>query len=91
MQLETAIETLSKNKYADIYTQQVKAREALSQIQAQLQQDLRNSDLLQREEASRNHHVEINHSTISLIKQQSKADWIPYGDECSRVFIAKIK
>jgi len=74
-----------------MYTQQARAREALSQIQAQLQQDPCNLDLLQREEASRKHYVESNQSTISLIKQQSKADWIAYGDKCSRVFMVKIK
>ena len=26
-----------------------------------------------------------------LIKQQSKVEWIGYGDECSRVFMARIK
>ena len=28
---------------------------------------------------------------MSLIKQQSKAEWVGYGDECSRLFMAKIK
>ncbi|KAJ8419291.1 hypothetical protein Cgig2_000308 [Carnegiea gigantea] len=28
---------------------------------------------------------------MSLIKQQSKIDWIKYGDNCTRFFFAKIK
>ncbi|KAJ8439779.1 hypothetical protein Cgig2_029039 [Carnegiea gigantea] len=33
----------------------------------------------------------INHSVISLMKQQCKAEWIGFGDECSRLFMARIK
>jgi len=28
---------------------------------------------------------------MMLIKQQCKAEWLSFGDECSRVFMAKMK
>jgi len=28
---------------------------------------------------------------LDLIRQQSKADWIGYGDECTKYFFAKVK
>ena len=87
--LRHPLKLMSKHKYTDIYTQQVRARDALSQIQAQLQQDPCNLDLLHQEETTRNLYVEINQSALSLFKQQSKAGWIAYGDECSRLFMEK--
>ncbi|KAJ8424810.1 hypothetical protein Cgig2_018492 [Carnegiea gigantea] len=65
---------LNRSKYADIYAQQAKARENLTQ-----------------DNSTRQTYVSITHSALSLIKQQSKAEWIGFGDECSRYFIAKIR
>ena len=53
--------------------------------------DPTNQALLIQEQQSREHYVAINHSAMLLIKQQCKADWIGQGDECSRLFMAKIK
>ncbi|KAJ8419500.1 hypothetical protein Cgig2_026412 [Carnegiea gigantea] len=36
-------------------------------------------------------YVSLTHSALSLIKQQSKAEWIGFGDECSKYFMAKIR
>ncbi|KAJ8436062.1 hypothetical protein Cgig2_000358 [Carnegiea gigantea] len=79
------LQQLSKSRYADIYEQQLRARSQLLQVQSLLQQDPSN------EASSRDHYIAINHSAMLLIKQQSKAEWIGYGDECSRVFMARIK
>jgi len=70
--LRQPLKLLSKNKCADIYTQQAGAREALSQIQAQLQQDPCNSDLLQREEASKKHYVEINNLLYHSLNNKAR-------------------
>ncbi|KAJ8419893.1 hypothetical protein Cgig2_017703 [Carnegiea gigantea] len=56
-----------------------------------LQQDPSNIERLQKQAYSRDHYITINHSTILLIKQQSKPEWISFGDECSRIFMARIK
>ncbi|KAJ8419833.1 LOW QUALITY PROTEIN: hypothetical protein Cgig2_030510 [Carnegiea gigantea] len=44
-----------------------------------------------REDIKRQHYVTITHSAIALMKQQSKVEWIGFGDECSRHFMAKLK
>jgi len=82
---------LNKYKFADIYAQQIKARTELLQIQTQLQADPYNKDLLIQEDIKRHHYVNITHSALALMKQQSNAEWIGFGDECSRHFMAKIK
>ncbi|KAJ8441435.1 LOW QUALITY PROTEIN: hypothetical protein Cgig2_023621 [Carnegiea gigantea] len=81
----------NRTRYADIYAQQAKAREELTTIQTQLHRDPVNGDPLQKEIKCRDHYVSITHSAISLLKQQGKADWIAYGDECSRFFMSRIK
>ena len=85
------LKQLSRSRYADIYEQQQKARDNLTQIQHLLHMDPTNQALLIQEQQSREHYVAINHSAMLLIKQQCKADWIGQGDECSRLFMAKIK
>ena len=85
------LKLLNKNKFTDIYAQQIRAREVLVQIQTQLRWDPFNKDLLHHEDIRRQHYITITHSAIALMKQQSKVEWIGCGDECSRHFIAKIK
>jgi len=82
---------LNRKKFADIYAQQGKARDTLTQVQVLLQKDPFNADLVQQENLAKQNYVMITQSSLSLIKQQSKAEWVGYGDECSRYFMAKIK
>ncbi|KAJ8419959.1 hypothetical protein Cgig2_029098 [Carnegiea gigantea] len=89
--LKHPLKKLNRNKFADIYQQQTAARNELLQIQAQLQHDPVNPELLHKEVSCRAKYVSINHSAMLLIKQQSKTEWISFGDECTRVFIAKMK
>jgi len=89
--LRHPLRQLNKNKFADIYKQQATARNDLLKAQAQLQQDPTNQELIFKEVSCRDLYISINHSAMLLIKQQYKAEWIRYGDECTRVFMAKIK
>ncbi|KAJ8422061.1 hypothetical protein Cgig2_009799 [Carnegiea gigantea] len=66
--LRRPLSQLNKNKFADIYAQQAKARGHLTQT-----------------------YVSITSFALSLIKQQSKAEWIGFGNESSRYFMAKIR
>jgi len=61
------------------------------QIQSLLQNDSLNIELHHKESQSRDLYILINHSAISLMQQQSKAEWIGLGDECTRMFMARIK
>ncbi|KAJ8422866.1 hypothetical protein Cgig2_031643 [Carnegiea gigantea] len=47
--------------------------------------------LKKKEVICREHYVKVTHSAISLLKQQGKANWIAYRDECSRFFMSRIK
>ncbi|KAJ8427512.1 hypothetical protein Cgig2_017253 [Carnegiea gigantea] len=40
---------------------------------------------------ARNHYIRILSSSIDLIKQQSKAEWMGYGDDCTRFFFTRAK
>ncbi|KAJ8419837.1 LOW QUALITY PROTEIN: hypothetical protein Cgig2_004721 [Carnegiea gigantea] len=76
--LKTLQQVLSSLRHPLKQLNKNKAREELHQIQVKLQRDPFNRDLVQKENSSRGHYVSINHSAISLIKQQGKADWISY-------------
>ncbi|KAJ8433455.1 hypothetical protein Cgig2_014496 [Carnegiea gigantea] len=50
-----------------------------------------NPQLLQKEREMRDHYTKLLSSVIDIIRQQYKAEWITYGDECLRYFFAKAK
>ncbi|KAJ8429436.1 hypothetical protein Cgig2_021088 [Carnegiea gigantea] len=60
-----------------------------------IQQDLSaapaSEALKQQEKEVREQYVQIIASIIDLIKQQSKADWIGYRDDCTKFFFARAK
>ncbi|KAJ8422223.1 hypothetical protein Cgig2_027508 [Carnegiea gigantea] len=89
--LKHPLKQLNKSKYADIYAQQAKVRADLTQIQSLLQADPLNVELSQQESQVRDKYISITHSAISLMQQQSKAEWIGLGDECTRMVTARIK
>ncbi|KAJ8438353.1 hypothetical protein Cgig2_015280 [Carnegiea gigantea] len=46
---------------------------------------------LQKADMTRAHYLHMLSSMIDIIRQQSKVEWIGYGDDCTRYFFAKIK
>jgi len=50
-----------------------------------------NQDLVSKEKECRAHYIEILSSSMELIKQQCKIDWLTQGDDCTRFFFAKAK
>ncbi|KAJ8435058.1 hypothetical protein Cgig2_015563 [Carnegiea gigantea] len=46
---------------------------------------------IKQEREAQEKHISILSSSIALIKQQSKLEWIKYGDDCTRLFFAKAK
>ncbi|KAJ8419468.1 hypothetical protein Cgig2_015523 [Carnegiea gigantea] len=55
-----------------------RSKENLIQVQSQLLNDPYNTDLLQLEKSNMQNYVSLNHFALSLIKQQSKAEWIGF-------------
>jgi len=56
-----------------------------------LSQNPRDQETLQKVDMTRAYYLYILSSMIDIIKQQSKAEWIGYGDDSTRYFFAKIK
>ena len=57
----------------------------------QLQNDPMNTQLIQKEKAQRDHCIKLLTSVIDIIRQQCKAEWLTYGDDCRRYFFARAK
>ncbi|KAJ8422553.1 hypothetical protein Cgig2_033476 [Carnegiea gigantea] len=56
-----------------------------------LSYNLGDHETLQKVDMTRAHYLQILSSVIDIIKQQSKAEWIGYGDDSTRYFLVKIK
>jgi len=48
-------------------------------------------ELQTQERAARDHYISILASSLSLIRQQSKMEWLNLGDDNTRIFFAKAK
>ena len=81
--LRTRLRLLNKNHYADLHEQKERAKRRLEEIQLQLHDHPRNNDLQRHEKEARNHYISILSSVMDLLKQQSKIEWIKYGDDCT--------
>ncbi|KAJ8423153.1 LOW QUALITY PROTEIN: hypothetical protein Cgig2_011558 [Carnegiea gigantea] len=82
---------LHKDNYADLRALQELARGELARIQHHLQEDPMNSMTIQAEEEARSRYINILSSSMTLMKQQCKMEWISYGDDNSRTFFARAK
>jgi len=89
--IRTKLRTLNKDHFAGLKSQQNKARSELDNIQSGLQDDPRNEHLQQQEKEGREKYIDILSSSLSLIQQQSKMEWITQGDDNTRLFFAKAK
>ncbi|KAJ8420343.1 LOW QUALITY PROTEIN: hypothetical protein Cgig2_012108 [Carnegiea gigantea] len=85
------LQLLNKNHYADLRSQLRKARTDLENVQSLFLADPMNKQLAQMEATQRSHYTLILSSVIDILRQQCKADWLAYGDECTRYFFAKAK
>ncbi|KAJ8419801.1 hypothetical protein Cgig2_012525 [Carnegiea gigantea] len=74
-----------------LHEQKDKAKRCLEAIQQYIQGDPRNTDLQQWEKEARNHYISIFCSVMNLMRQQSKLEWIKYGDDYTKLFFAIAK
>ena len=82
---------LNKNYSSDLKEQQTSARKTLEQIQLKTHKYPEDAFKKQKEKEARDKYISILSSSMALIKQQCKLEWINYGDDCSRLFFAKAK
>jgi len=86
-----ALHKLNKTKYADLKSQLSRARADLEGIQWLLSHNVGDQEALQKIDMTRAHYLHILSLIIDIIRQESKAEWIGYGDDSTRYFFAKIK
>ncbi|KAJ8436136.1 hypothetical protein Cgig2_033631 [Carnegiea gigantea] len=89
--LRSRLSKLNRDKYADLRAQLKKAREELTNIQMQLQVSPGDTPLIQAEKDLNYKYSDILSSSLALMQEQCKIEWINYGDECTRIFFAKAK
>ncbi|KAJ8419651.1 hypothetical protein Cgig2_020573 [Carnegiea gigantea] len=89
--LRPKLQHLHRDKFGDLRLQEAKARQQLANVQAALENQPDHASLLQQEKELRDHYISILASSLKLMKQQNKMEWLGYGDECSKLFYAKTK
>jgi len=82
---------LHRTRFADLHTQQIKAKAVLEEIQLQLQLTPHCPLLKQRESQQREHYIKVTAPALDLIRQQCKAEWIGYGDDNTRYFHVQMR
>ena len=89
--VKTDLLKLHRTKFADLHTQQIKAKAVLEELQLQLQHSPHCPLLKQRESQQREDYIKVIASALDLIRQQSKADWIGYGNDNTQYFHAQMR
>ncbi|KAJ8419498.1 hypothetical protein Cgig2_013225 [Carnegiea gigantea] len=84
MKLKPGIRRLNREKFANLYAQQVKVKEELSTVQSQLLTDPVNQAMIAKEAEHKKRYITIQSPFISLIKQQCKIDRIQQGADYTR-------
>ena len=67
------------------------SRNLLLQLQQEMQRSPDSESLKALETEARSNYISILSSNLALLKQQSKIDWIKYGDESTRFFYARAR
>ncbi|KAJ8419977.1 hypothetical protein Cgig2_010914 [Carnegiea gigantea] len=82
---------LNRVHFKDLKIQQELARNALLQLQQALQCSHDNAALKHLENEARANYISILSSSLALLRQQCKMDWISYWDDSTWFFFAKAK
>ena len=83
--------TMHHMKYGDLRLQQCHAKAALEAAQLRLHDSPSCLALKAHVQQLREHYTLITNSALDLMRQQSKADWIGQGDDCTRYFFAHMR
>ncbi|KAJ8421769.1 hypothetical protein Cgig2_000946 [Carnegiea gigantea] len=90
-QMRHQLSRLNRDHFKDLKTQQEIARNALLKLQQDIQCSPDSATLKHQEIEARNKYISILSSSLALLKQHSKIEWIKYGDDCTSFFFAKAK
>ncbi|KAJ8419375.1 hypothetical protein Cgig2_022175 [Carnegiea gigantea] len=89
--LRRQLRQLNRSHFADLKSQWEKAHTALHHLQRELQLSPDDVSLQSSVEEATSNYISILSSSLALLKQQCKIDWIKYGDDCTRFFFARAK
>ncbi|KAJ8425485.1 hypothetical protein Cgig2_023901 [Carnegiea gigantea] len=89
--VRVALQHLHRSSFHDLKEQQELARKRLTHIQLELLSHPHHKDMLCEKKEAREHYNNILSSSITLLQQQCKQEWIKYGDSSSKLFFAKTK
>ena len=89
--MQKPLQQLNGRKFKDIHSHLALSRAQLEDTQHKLHQDPSNNQLQEKEKEDKEKYIDILNSSIKLMRQQSKMDWINEGDHCTKFFFAKMK
>ncbi|KAJ8419404.1 hypothetical protein Cgig2_007179 [Carnegiea gigantea] len=89
--MQKPLQQLNGNRLKDIHNQLAISKAQLEEIQNQLQHDLRNRQLQEKERVGRERYIDILDSSTKLMRQQSKLECINGRDHYTKFFFAKMK
>ena len=89
--VRTPLRRLNKEHFLDLKDQQLQARKNLELLQEECQQNTGDKFREQQEKVAIDTYISILSSSMNLIKQQYKLEWIKYGDDSPWLFFAKAK
>ena len=82
---------MNRDKFRDSHEQLAIHKDRLSKTQRQDFGDPQNETARKQERDCREQYIVILSPAMPLVKQQSKVDWIQYGDNCTIYCFAKVK
>jgi len=89
--IRTSLSILNKEHFSSLKDQQLRARRNLELLQQECQDHLGDILISTQEKEARDRYILILSSSMDLIKQQCKLEWIKYRDDSTRLFFAKAK